>query len=79
VEYASGVSDDYAYSRHFANPKVNKINGFTVEFGFGNEDATCGFYPTQEQFHLNVLESNSGFMEFILTANELGLGKGAGC
>lgn len=50
-----------------------------VKFGFGNEDATCAFYPTQEQFHMNVLETNAGFMEFILTADELGLGPSAGC
>ena len=75
----SGASDDYAYSRHFANPKLNKINAFTVEFGFGNPEATCAFYPTQEQYHLNMLETNSGFMQFILTADEIGLGPSAGC
>jgi murein tripeptide amidase MpaA len=29
----SGASDDYAYSRHFANPETGKILGFTIECG----------------------------------------------
>ncbi len=29
----SGASDDYAYSRHFANPDKAKVFGFTVECG----------------------------------------------
>ena len=29
----SGVSDDYAYSRHFVDGKRNKILGFTIECG----------------------------------------------
>ncbi|EON61550.1 hypothetical protein W97_00765 [Coniosporium apollinis CBS 100218] len=70
----SGASDDYAYSRSFANPKLNKIHGFTVEFGFGNQAASCAFYPTPEQYHQNLLETGAGFMEFLLSASEIGLG-----
>ncbi|OBT86330.1 hypothetical protein VE02_07444 [Pseudogymnoascus sp. 03VT05] len=32
----SGASDDYSYSRHFADTSKNLIHGYTVEFGFGN-------------------------------------------
>ncbi|KXJ95768.1 zinc carboxypeptidase [Microdochium bolleyi] len=75
----SGASDDYAYSRHFADPTLNRINGFTVEFGFGNDNASCPFYPTQEQYSLNILETNSGFMEFLLAAADIGLGDTTSC
>ena len=37
----SGASDDYAYSRHRANAKLNKVHGFTLEFGY-----PTNFYPT---------------------------------
>ncbi|KAJ1331486.1 carboxypeptidase T [Microdochium nivale] len=75
----SGASDDYAYSRHFADPSLNRINGFTVEFGFGNDNASCPFYPTEEMYNLNILETNSGFMEFLLAAADLGLGDETSC
>ncbi|ORY67248.1 peptidase M14 [Pseudomassariella vexata] len=71
----SGASDDYSYSRHFINPSLNKIHGFTVEFGFGNEDASCPFYPTLEQYHQNILETSAGFMELLLSAADAELGK----
>ena len=29
----SGASDDYAYSRHFADPAKGKVHGFTIECG----------------------------------------------
>lgn len=72
----SGASDDYAYSRHFADRKAGKIHGFTLEFGFGNEEASCAFYPTPEQYHLNLLETGAGFMEFLLAAGEIGANEG---
>ncbi|KAG9234008.1 zinc carboxypeptidase [Amylocarpus encephaloides] len=75
----SGASDDYAYSRSFADPKLSKIHGYTLEFGFGNQDASCPFYPTQEQYHQNVLETSSGFMEFLLAAEQIGLGDRGSC
>jgi murein tripeptide amidase MpaA len=31
---ASGTSDDYAFSRHRVNPALNKVRGFTIEFGW---------------------------------------------
>ncbi|TDZ49565.1 Carboxypeptidase A2 [Colletotrichum trifolii] len=75
----SGASDDYAYSRHFSDPSLSKIHGFTVEFGFGNYEADCPFYPTPDQYHSNMLETNAGFMEYLLAASELGIGEPATC
>jgi hypothetical protein len=75
----SGASDDYASSRHYANKKLNKIHGYCLEFGFGNNEISCPFYPTSEQYHLNMLETNSAFLEFLLAAKDVGLGGGAGC
>ncbi|KAF4830490.1 Zinc carboxypeptidase A 1 [Colletotrichum tropicale] len=75
----SGASDDYAFSRHFSDPSLSKIHGFTVEFGFGNEEVDCPFYPTAQQYHDNMLETNAGFMEYLLAASEIGVGKPATC
>jgi murein tripeptide amidase MpaA len=75
----SGASDDYAYSRHFVDGTKEKIHGYTVEFGFGNEESSCPFYPTEEQYGLNLMETASGFMEFLLSAEEIGLGDRGSC
>ncbi|KAI0006721.1 hypothetical protein F4779DRAFT_595078 [Xylariaceae sp. FL0662B] len=75
----SGASDDYAYSRHFADPSLNLIYGYTVEFGFGNREASCPFYPTEDEYILNMQETNAGFMEFLLAAADIGLGDQQTC
>ncbi|OAL45470.1 Zn-dependent exopeptidase [Pyrenochaeta sp. DS3sAY3a] len=64
----SGASDDYTFSRWHKNKKVNKVYGYTMEFGY-----PTNFYPTSEEFIQNILDTNAGFMEFILTAVEIGL------
>ncbi|RYO87223.1 hypothetical protein DL764_008889 [Monosporascus ibericus] len=75
----SGASDDYAYSRHFADPSLNLIHAYTVEFGFGNTAASCPFYPSVSQFNANIKATNAGFMEFLLAAVEYGLGDKSTC
>ncbi|CAJ2505711.1 Uu.00g131050.m01.CDS01 [Anthostomella pinea] len=75
----SGASDDYAFSRHFADPDLNLAYGYTVEFGFGNNKASCPFYPTDAQYIQNLQETNAGFMEFLLGAAEVGLGDSQAC
>jgi hypothetical protein len=47
---------------------VNKVYGYTLEFGY-----PTNFYPTAEEYVQNILDTNAGFMEFILTAAEIGL------
>ncbi|KAI1122629.1 zinc carboxypeptidase [Nemania abortiva] len=69
----SGASDDYAFSRHIADPTKNKVYSYTVEFGFGNSQASCPFYPTDAQYTSNLQETNAGFMEFLLAAVDVGL------
>ncbi|GAP88214.1 putative zinc carboxypeptidase [Rosellinia necatrix] len=69
----SGASDDYAFSRHIADPTKNKVYSYTVEFGFGNSQASCPFYPTDAQYTSNLQETNAGFMEFLLAAADIGL------
>ncbi|CAO2650184.1 Nn.00g014760.m01.CDS01 [Neocucurbitaria sp. VM-36] len=64
----SGASDDYSFSRWHKNKKVNKVYGYTMEFGY-----PTNFYPTSEEFIQNIIDTNAGFMEFILTADEIGL------
>lgn len=75
----SGASDDYAYSRHFADPSLNKVFAYTIEFGFGNSQASCAFYPTAEIYRLNLLETGAAFMEFLLAATDIGLGEEGTC
>lgn len=75
----SGASDDYSYSRHFADTSKNLIHGYTIEFGFGNSAASCAFYPTQAQHNLNIQEIGAGFMEMLLAAVDIGLGNAVTC
>lgn len=75
----SGASDDYSYSRHFANSSLNLVHGYTVEFGFGNNAASCPFYPSVSQYNSNLKATSAGFMELLLSAVELGLGDEQTC
>jgi hypothetical protein len=65
----SGTADDYAFSRHITNRDLNKVYGFTMEFGH-----PTNFYPTVTEFHDNVIDTAAGFMEFCLAAVDSGLG-----
>lgn len=64
----SGASDDWTFSRWHKNKKVNKVYGYTLEFGY-----PTNFYPTAEEYVQNIIDTSAGFMEFILTAVEIGL------
>ncbi|KAL6707316.1 hypothetical protein ACN47E_004304 [Coniothyrium glycines] len=64
----SGASDDYTFSRWHKNKQLNKVYGFTLEFGY-----PTNFYPTSDEYVQNIIDTNAGFMEFILTADEIGL------
>ncbi|KAG9232558.1 hypothetical protein BJ875DRAFT_404643 [Amylocarpus encephaloides] len=75
----SGASDDYSYSRHFADTSKNLVHSYTVEFGFGNSASSCPFYPTQAQHNSNIKEIEAGFMELLLAGVDLGLGDAVAC
>ncbi|KAI0127066.1 hypothetical protein BJ170DRAFT_630937 [Xylariales sp. AK1849] len=75
----SGASDDYAFSRHYADSSLNLIYAYTVEFGFGSTVSSCPFYPTDSDYTKNLQETNAGFMEFLLAAAAAGLGDPQTC
>jgi murein tripeptide amidase MpaA len=64
----SGATDDYAYSRQWAQPGKNKVHGFTMEFGY-----STNFYPTSAEFNQNILDTAAGFMDWALAAIAVGL------
>jgi murein tripeptide amidase MpaA len=64
----SGASDDYSFSRFWAKPGVNKVYGYTMEFGY-----STNFYPTLTEFNQNILDTNAGFMDWSLAAISVGL------
>ncbi|KAE8869624.1 hypothetical protein PTNB73_04677 [Pyrenophora teres f. teres] len=64
----SGASDDWSFSRWHEDKSVNKVYGYTMEFGYATN-----FYPTSEEYVQNILDTNAGFMEFVLAATEIGL------
>ncbi|PVI03983.1 Zn-dependent exopeptidase [Periconia macrospinosa] len=65
----SGATDDYAFSRFWAKPGVNKVYGYTLEFA-----PTGNFYPASlTEFNNNILDTNAGFMDFALEAIRIGL------
>lgn len=75
----SGASDDYAYSRHFADTTKNLIHAYTVEFGQANSAASCPFYPSVTQYNSNLKATGAGFMELLLAAVDLGVGDPTTC
>ncbi|KAL5121405.1 hypothetical protein ACEQ8H_000476 [Pleosporales sp. CAS-2024a] len=64
----SGASDDWSFSRWHKDQRVNKVYGYTMEFGY-----PTNFYPTAQEYVHNILDTNAGFMEFILMADAIGL------
>lgn len=58
----SGASDDYAFSRHFADPSKAKVYGFTVECG-GHS-----FQPTWSEAEEVIREVSAGLLAFCLAA-----------
>jgi murein tripeptide amidase MpaA len=64
----SGATDDYAFSRFWAKSGVNKVYGYTMEFGY-----STNFYPTLTEFNQNILDTNAGFMDWALAAIGVGL------
>jgi murein tripeptide amidase MpaA len=57
----SGASDDYAFSRHFADSSKTKVYGFTVECG-------RSFQPTWSEAEEVIREVSAGLIAFCLGA-----------
>ena len=48
----SGASDDWASSRWYGDKKLNKVHGYTLEFGYATN-----FYPSAEEYVQNILDN----------------------
>jgi hypothetical protein len=59
----SGASDDYAFSRNFADNARTKVYGFTVECG-------RSFQPTWDEAEDVIREVCAGLIAFCLAAAE---------
>jgi carboxypeptidase T len=59
----SGTSDDYAYSRHFADPSKPRVWGFSIETG-------REFQPPYSEALKIISEVSAGLFEFSLAALE---------
>jgi len=57
----SGANDDYAYSRHFADPALSRIAAYTVEWG-------TSFQPPWSEMELVVADVSAGIIGFCLEA-----------
>ena len=62
----SGASDDYAFSRHFANPAKSKVYSFTVECGHS-------FQPTWSEAEEIIREVSAGLIAFCLKTTNTNL------
>jgi murein tripeptide amidase MpaA len=60
----SGASDDYAFSRTFADPSKTKVYGFTIECGHS-------FQPPWSEAEQVIREVSAGLIEFSLAALSL--------
>jgi murein tripeptide amidase MpaA len=58
----SGASDDYAFSRHFADPSKAKVYGFTIECGHS-------FQPIWTEAEEIIREVSAGLIAFCLEAS----------
>lgn len=61
-----GIVDDYAFSRHLADPTKPKVHGFTLEFGLRPE-----FQPPWPEMERIVLDVCAGMMDFCFAAGEV--------
>lgn len=59
----SGASDDWAFSRYFADPSKNKVLAYTLEF---NRSAT--FFPTWTEMEAIIRDIDAGLVSLCLSA-----------
>jgi carboxypeptidase T len=62
----AGSSDDYAYSRHLANPSKPKIFSYTIEWG--SPDNETPFHPPYTEMKQIIQEITAALLQFCLQA-----------
>jgi murein tripeptide amidase MpaA len=60
----AGSTDDYAYSRHFVNPKQGKIIAYTIEWG--RTHASTPFHPPYGEMRKVMREVSAGLLAMCL-------------
>jgi carboxypeptidase T len=60
----AGTSDDYAFSRHFADTGRTKVYAYTIEWG--SEKNPTPFHPPYAEMSQIIAEVTSGLFEFCL-------------
>ena len=60
----AGSSDDYAYSRHLADPSKPKIFSYTIEWG--SADNETPFHPPYSEMKHIIQEITAALLEFCL-------------
>lgn len=59
----SGASDDWAFSRHYADPTRPNVLGYVIEF-----NKTWTFFPTWTEMEKIILDVDAGLVAFCLDA-----------
>jgi carboxypeptidase T len=62
----AGASDDYAYSRHWVDPKKGKLIAFTIEWG--RSHASTPFHPPYPEMRKVMREVSAGLLALCLRA-----------
>jgi murein tripeptide amidase MpaA len=62
----AGAADDYAYSRHLADPRQGKIIAYTLEWG--RSHASTPFHPPYDEMRKVMREVTAGLLELCATA-----------
>jgi murein tripeptide amidase MpaA len=63
----AGTSDDYAFSRHLADPARPKVYGFTIEWG--RDSNPTPFHPPYPEMKQVMAEVAAGLLEFCVRAS----------
>ena len=67
VSLTAGTSDDYAFSRHFADATRSKVYGFTIEWG--RDSNPTPFHPPYSEMKQIITEVTAGLLEFCIQAS----------
>jgi carboxypeptidase T len=62
----AGASDDYAYSRHWVDPKKGRLIAFTIEWG--RSHASTPFHPPYPEMRKVMREVSAGLLALCLRA-----------